>query len=308
MKKHKEFLFFSVVLATTLTACSGNGSGATGANSRNVGSLTRSGNDIYVNGTKYDTTGTTVTMDGQTADPSALQSGMVVRVDGTISDDGTTGSASHIEYDHELKGTIEGKGSSTLTVLGQNVMVDNSTRYQGVGSFSDLSIGDRIEVSGYVGANGVIHASYIERELGTGSDMEDVEGQISGLTPTTFTINGLLVDYHSAQVSGELANGVYVEVEGDAASGSNVMIATRVEVQEPDDESSGHSGKMELEGYVTKITGPDMFEVNGQPVKVSAQTRYESDKGFAGVVLDVKIEVEGTVESGILQAAEVSFE
>lgn len=311
----KTAIVLTLALSAALTACGGgSGDGGTtpsAGGTRNVGTLTRSGSDLYVNGVRYDTSTAAVTIDGQPADDSQLQDGMVVSVDATTSADGTSGTASSIDYDHELEGIIDSVdvGSNSLVVMGQTILVDNATRYQGANGFTDLAVGDRVEVSGYADSNGAIHASYIERELANESEPEDVEGTVSGLNATlkTFKLNDLTVDYQNAQVSGQLSDDVYVEVEGDVAAGTGTLVATKVEVEDGDDESAGHSGEMDLEGYVTKITDSDTFEINGQPVQVNAQTRYEG-KTFADIVLDAKIEVEGTVSNGVLLADEVSFE
>src|SRR5262249_56526366 len=84
--------------------------------------------------------------------------------------------------------------------------------------FSALAVGQFVDVSGLVDADGTILATRIERQTGFVAGVTEVEvrGTLSGLDTTarTFTLGALLVNFSTATVVGSLSNGVFVQVRG----------------------------------------------------------------------------------------------
>jgi hypothetical protein len=131
---------------------------------------------IIVNGVTYDTTDAVFTVNREAGTQDDLAIGDVVLINGTINDDGETGDADNVEYDDNVQGVIDSidLAGNTLVVLGQVVRVTPDTSFGDSivpAMLSSLSVGDTIEVSGFVDSEGEIGASRIER-LAIGSSLE----------------------------------------------------------------------------------------------------------------------------------------
>jgi len=95
-----------------------------------------------------------------------------------------------------------------------------------------------------------------------------------------------------------------VEVEGRLTSDNPLTIeAFRIEQEEEDLDDD--AGEAELEGFVSDFVNNSNFRVDGQPVDAT-DAEFEPD----GLVLSdgLKVEVEGTIEAGILNADKVKRE
>jgi hypothetical protein len=309
-------LLLTVVLI--VIACGGGGGGITTAGGgvsgtgSSTGTVTAFGS-IWVNGIEYDTTSAEITVNGnKNATQDDLKIGMKVTVK-TINN-----IASSIEYDSEVKGEVKNKGAASFEVLKQTVKVNTQTEYcleneqiNCTFSFADLSNGDFVEVSGYFDSEKNIVATMVKKE-----DLDPGQYQVKGIVssldksiPKNFKINGLTV-YYSVDPPG-IADGVLVKVIG-TLNAPDELAATKVEVE---DTHASPGKKVSLEGIVTEIilrVGSQVtFIVNGQPVLVNEQTLFEGEGNpdADSIVLNVKVEVEGTVNiSGVLVATEVNIE
>lgn len=299
-----------------VAACGGGGgtvaSGGTGGTGISSGTVTAFGS-VFVNGVEFSTTSSSVTENGasgpdETTDPHrGLKVGMVVEVEGSFDDNGTTGTSADITYKDNLEGpiySISGTTTKTAVILGQTVIMDSQTAIEPAGTLlNSLAPGDFVEVSGLVDDTGSIRATYVE--VKTPGVME-VKGTIKSLDTTakTFQINALTVNYSSATLStGVPANGQYVEVKGTSSDGGVTLTATEVDI---DDDTLGatDAGKVEMEGFVTGVTSPTQFKVGTQAVQTTASTVFE---GAGSIVLGTKVEVEGPLAGGVLTATKVSF-
>src|SRR3972149_8130806 len=224
------FVLFAVTSCGPLSLTDGNNDlagGGIGGTGISVGKITAAGGtSVDVNGVAFDITNTTVTVDGVPGNQNNLKVGMIVKVDGTFNPDGTTGIAANIEFKDILEGPVDSV-SPTLVVLGQTVSVSSSTHYDfadinsdGTIDVSDFGIGNIVEVSGFVDANGVIHATYIslKAESTAGDEFEiELKGTITNLNTFegTFTFGSLLIDYNIADfknmIVADLNNELYVE-------------------------------------------------------------------------------------------------
>lgn len=323
MTNARRFQCLLAMAAVLVTACGGGGGDGGGKDPG--GGIDRGGNtiaqgpiggfgSIIVNGVRYATTGATITIDDQPGTESDLRVGHVVRVEGTVNADGTTGSARRIAYEKELEGPVQSidAAASRFVVLGQSVLVGPSTSFDdsiSPRSLAGLQVGQRVEVSGLVGAGGAITATRVERK----SDAATVEVKGTATAVDTaarrFSIGLLLVDYSGATLSnfpsGQPANGDLVEVHG-ALGGGGVLVASRVERR-----SSGLGGaandRAEIEGLITRYVSAADFDVAGQRVTATASTIYEGGTA-SGLALNVKVEVEGRFDTaGRIVATKVEF-
>lgn len=325
----KSMKFNLAILCTTMTlmlgGCGGGSSATTppapppptgGIEGSGIAVGTISGfGSIIVNGVRFDTSSATITVEGQPATQASLAVGQVVRVSGSFDNNGTTGTADAVRYDDILEGPIASinLAASTLTVLGQTVVVDAETSF-GIGispaSLEGLSAGNIVEVSGFIDSDGTIRATRIELD-NDGDDFE-VEGVVQNHdgTAMTFTINALTVDYSAATLLGFPAgapeNGQFVEVEGSAIGGSGELLATQLEFE--DRGLGGDDGDdVELEGFITRFNSAQDFDVSGIPVTTNAATVFEGGSA-ADLGLNIKVEVEGSLNaSGVLVADKVDI-
>lgn len=310
-------------LATLLAACGGGGGGSSStASGFSSGPISGLGS-IIVNGVRYeDGSATVIDDDGSAVSRSSddpLKLGVVVDVVGRINDDGLNGTASRFEIRTELKGPVEAKNSlsDTLTVLGTPVRVTATTVYEGVAGFSALVAGGNgnvVEVHGLPDASGTLVATRIELESATvsafGGDYR-VRGSVTGLSGTvpaqSFNVGAVRVSTDSAtRINGSLSDNARVSVRLNKTPVAGVYTATRVQLKARGFGRDDAFNRAEIEGLITAFTSRESFEVNGYPVSTSSSTNFED--GQTGVVLGARVEVEGSVVNGVLQARKVELD
>ena len=333
MKKSILNIAVTTATAITIAACSSGGSDVAGIGGSGVtpvgftssGTITGFGS-VVVNGVEFFTNSDTsyTVEDDSNSSESALKVGMVVFVDGSIDDNGTTGTATGIRYDDSLEGPVSSitaappatstNRSRELIILGTTVIVnetttviDNSSSF----TFDTLAAGTNIEVSGFPDVNGAIVATYIEEKDPFVADQTIVE--IKGIIEdsdgsTQFNIGNLTVNVTSntdtSDLLGGLANGTFVEVKGTLSSPTSTSLtATKVE---PEDNSLGNDrDEVEIEGIITRYVDDSDFYIDGYPVDASNAAIKPS-----GLVLkeNMRIEAEGSVVNGVLVAKEIESE
>ena len=271
-----------------------------------------------VNNETFDVSNATVTLDGQPGDISQLREGMVV----SVSSVGTQ--AIHIDYRDNVEGVVRDNRTSTdgtLDVLGQTVHVDDSTRFSDPSGQTttpaDLPPNSVVEVSGHASGDGEIWATHIEvKEAGYQPGREiEVKGIISELTPEQFKIGNLTVDYTTAQFDTDsrltLQNGLYVEVKSiEAPDANGVLSATEIDlINEGRLEVSHREGdeQVKLEGIVTELVDRTQLRVDGRPVAVTADTRFEHGTPLM-LAKGEHLEIEGYVNAdNVLVASRIEF-
>ena len=332
------FLLLAVTACGTMSQSDGNNDlagGGIGGTGVSVGKITNAGGtSVDVNGVAFDTTNATVTVDGAAGDQNNLKVGMIVKVDGTFNPDGTTGVAANIEFKDILEGPVDivDPASNTIVVLGQTVIVDGTTYFDyffdldvnGVVDLTefmnDIVAGNVVEVSGFVDTNGIIHASYISLKYETfeddGSDIE-LKGIIANLDTVamTFTIGIQTIDFSNAAFEdmsiATLNNGLYVEVKSSAGVIGNMLIASKIELED-DGYHFEDNDEFKVEGYVTAVLLTEgKFNLAGQTVQIIATTQYKDGSivDIADIKVNMKLEVEGTVDAlGVLVADRIKVE
>ncbi|HEY9149089.1 MAG TPA: DUF5666 domain-containing protein [Gammaproteobacteria bacterium] len=319
-----RFLLAVLPLALGLGACSGSGSsgsvaeGGIGGTGISMGSVAEIGS-VKVNGVKYDTTGATISLvdeDREWNDSDGdgigkdISLGMIVRVEGSKSADGLSGTATRVIYADNLEGPIDEVDAiinpNMMVVLGQTVIVDNLTLdaygnpLNGVASFKP---GEIVEVSGHLDANGNIRATYIEK---TGSGVLELKGWVDSVSvPYSFTINGLSVDTSAiGQEVGDL-QGQFVEVVGSSYS-NGVLVAASVELGLAALSTDDYD-EAELSGIVTREVSAGEFMLGGQLVRHDGDTEFNGGLA-AEIVPGVRLKAEGCLSGGVLLAQEIEFE
>jgi len=325
-----------LVALVSLSACSGgspsasaSAGGASGSGSASASGTVTGFGSILVNGKKFETENVEVRHDSITeqcaitSDPAkrcGLKEGMTVKVRGTFS--GSSYRASTIVQEDILEGPISAQpdlANSRFTVLGQTVLVDETTKFDDSSApnkLNSLNVGDVVEVSGLVKADGVIAATFIERK-GVSNDCSaecEVKGTVKGHSAIakTFQIGVLTVNYSTATISdmpppvGSNWDDLFVEVKGSVwDSGTNTLTATKVE---PEGFQAPDGDQVALEGFVTSVAGmPASFVLGSTTIQLSGGTVF-----LGGLSSDIsvgqKLQVEGTISNNVIAAAKVKFQ
>lgn len=307
-------------LAGALAACGGGGSGdssTSGTSSgTSVGPVSGFGS-VYVNGTRFETTGSVSSDDGLEREDQ-LEKGMILKVEGDWDDSGQ-GRADKVSYDDTLRGPIsdmswdEATRTGSLTMLGQSISLDGKTVFRGATptALASNPQGYRVRVSAWRLEDGSFRASFVGAKA-IGLDFEDgneveIEGIVANLDTSaqTFTINGFLVDYTSAVGDDDfsldnLENGIVVEVEG-FLDGNTIM------AEEIDDEDDlfDDDDDVEISGSIYDYDADSrQFSVNGVRVQINGGTEFE-DLRENSLADGLFVKVEGDFRNGILVAEEI---
>ena len=125
---------------------------------------------MVLNGIEFDTTQAEIRVEDQIVREDELRIGMRVTVEG-VRDSNGAARATHVVFRKNVEGLIDRIDvvNNTLVVLGQTVLVDGLTviedRAQSSAiALSALAVGQFVEVSGLVDANGTILTTQIERK------------------------------------------------------------------------------------------------------------------------------------------------
>ena len=314
--------------ATTLAACGGgggsnpgvagdvNGTGVTTTKVFVRGAITGFGS-VIVEGKRFDTNGALVEVDDlPSATEDALRVGQIVEIRGTRDDDGNF-AADRIRYDAEIRGPVTAIDleASTLTVAGQLIRIVGATVFES-GDLSSLAVDDPVEISGQITGDGVLVASYVERES-EARDKVEITGRLAALDTAQrrFRVQSLEVDYNTAGLipqGSTLANGQLVEVEGSLTNG--LLTASRVEIEDApgnrdDDDAREDGTEAEIDGVIANFdAAASRFSIRGIGVRFDGGTRFEegSPNDLGNGVL---VEVEGVfADDGVIDADTIDFE
>ncbi|MDH5324789.1 MAG: DUF5666 domain-containing protein [Gammaproteobacteria bacterium] len=304
-------LWIALVVGTLLS-CSG---GETGTGLRSkvfaVGAITGFGS-VHLNGVRYETADTTVSVDGGAGAESELAVGMVVTVSGS-KHNFTNGSATHVAYESEIKGKVQSNNGTQLQVMGQTVVYGTHTQFYNPTGVSDwvdpaqIAADALIEVSGYRTVGETIQATYIKVESAqwTGQNMS-LRGMVSSVAESGFQIADLSVVYANANVLLQQGQWVKVQSTQDITMGANTILQWPADSVDVIALSTIEAGsEFEFEGYVSSHDEINRtFVLAGQVIHYDEQTQFDS--AAVGSLLNVKLEAEGYVRNdGSLYAEEV---
>jgi hypothetical protein len=278
------------------------------------GAIERLGS-VVVNGVEFKTTGAVLHLrddkskpdrvlqtETELIDNKLLKPGMVVTVKGGFDDNGTTGTATEIEFRNAMEARIDDKGVDFITVMGQKVIVDDKIK----AVLSTLNAGDDVAISGVPDDKGGLRATFIEKKSTQLAEFES-KGIVSNAAGNTFTLltaknatnGGITVTLGSGVTLP--ANDSFVEVRTLSIGG--VVTATKIELE--NELEAAENEKVEFEGFVASGTAAD-FVLKGQHVQTTAATVFVGGIK-ADFVPGMKVEAEGNIVGGILIATKVMF-
>lgn len=319
--------------ATILAACSSGSDPSAGP----APSITTRGavqglqGGLRVNGVAFRTAGAHLHLPDDSLSPVLLEDedsvkqhlddGMVVTVRGTRDDGGGTGEAIEIEFHDLMEARIDDKGAGRVRLLGEDLSIDDSTeivdRHGNALTPDDLSVGDRVEVSGHGDGRGGLRATFVRvrDDVAPGVDHE-AKGYVIAISGTvldlSFTRGGplaLRADIAGIASPPAVAVGSFVEVSfsesGPDTSGDGIPDAVAIHLE--DELRAAPEDEVEVEGIVTAVDAAG-FVVAGQRVAPEPGARFEG--GTADdLVVGVKVEAEGVMgDDGVLRAHQVKFQ
>lgn len=309
-----HLLFAALLTAALLTACSGGGVNIevegpdigsfpplqTEEAIEARGTITGLGG-VTINGVRYLTNNATVTMNGAPGTLSDLRHGQIVTVTGRIESGGSVGTANHIDFDANIIGTVESLDppGRQLMVMGQTVRVDPDTSFHASidpATFSGLTVGSMVSVSGYANAAGAINATRID-VAATNADLQLI-GEVANLdlASLVFRINGLTVDYSSALLidlpGGAPADGMDVNIIGSMSGG--LFVAERLATAPG---LTGNNGlRVQTAGMITRYSSTTDFDINGTAAAVNTATEFlNGDASDLG--LNTELVIDGNLAS-----------
>lgn len=317
MNKSLKLSTAGLIAATLLSACGGGGggtsTGGTAANTVSQGTITGFGS-VIVDGVRYSSVGANVIdEDGASLSRDTLRIGMTVNVEGTSSDDLASGEARTIEVRRLLQGPVSNfqstSGTSTFTVLGQNVETTASTLV--VGSLANAV---NVKVYGLLqqGTPDKIIASRIEEAVQ--QTRFEAYGRVSNLGSNTFNIGTLAVTSSVSLPTG-LINGSLVKVSCSTvptcSNGTSTLAADKIKLRGARNDLSGQNGAVvKLKGVVDAVNG-NILTVAGVSVDISNAQREDDDANtntsYTPVVGD-RIEIKGSYNGTTLIARKIEQE
>ena len=293
--------------------------GGTGSPAQTFSSGSVSGfGSIVVNRVRYDESAARVEDDeGSARSRSDLKLGVVVEIDaGPVSTEPRTGTrtatASTVRIGSEIKGPVDAVNvaGGTLTVLGQLVLVDADTVFDGFPQgLASVQVGQRVELHAFFDAANDRHtATRIERK---GSLVEfKLRGRITRLDTSakTFVIGTTTVSYAGVPAAElpALSDGLVARVTLATVPQGGVWIAIKVRTgtaPPPADRV-----EVQLEGLVTDFVSLASFKVNGTPVDASGSGVVFEGGSSSELANRARIEVEGEMRNGVLVARKVEFQ
>ncbi|MBA1145968.1 hypothetical protein H0Z60_02735 [Ectothiorhodospiraceae bacterium WFHF3C12] len=319
----------TLISAAALSGCGGGGTtlagGGTSGTGITQGSVTGFGS-VIVNGTRFETTGADVTVNGVPGTEGDLAVGMVVTLRGEWDRETGEGTAETVVYDDALRGPVSDVDPSAgrFRVLGQSVEVTGSTVFDlGVATdlpLSELAPDDRVAVSGHFDAAGVLRATRVERPApadGVRLRGHVADGSLNSETNRFELDGGQVVDYTAVLATGpyeeeeledRLEQAPVVVVEGAGVGMDGVLNAMSLSL--PEGVLVGDDiDDVQLEGLTTSGSGWSDFSVAGQRVLTSGLTDFEPDNlPDSAFEVGLRVEVEGWLnDAGELVAEEVEL-
>lgn len=280
----------------------GVGSGGTGAAVK--GPVTGFGS-VFVNGVRFDDSSASITIDDVPGQSKDLRLGMMVEIDGSSNPSLATGIANSITSFSYAKGPISSKSLSgnTLTVLGLTITVMPGTAFEGVRDLAALPVNHVVEVHGIPDGQGGLKATYIKLESNPNPNDVRLVGPVKDLIPaaSTFTLYGTKIQYFPEIGFNGLTNDVVVRVKGGLvpAAPSPTIEASSIRAVTVDS-LSNQGEHVEIYGIVTDFVSLDNFKVGGLTVNAASSEIQGTDPAN-----DVPVEVEGTIDNGVLLATKV---
>lgn len=268
---------------------------------------------VIVNGVRYDDSRARVEDDaGGLRSASELRLGMTTEIASSAVQRNAAGllvaTANTIRFASELLGPVSqvDRTQNTLTILGQTVRLSVATVIDDrlPGGINAVAVGSVVEVYGYF--DGSVYIATRLEPVTTAPAAFRLRGPVQSLNTGNRTlrigtagIGGLVFSYAGvANPPSDLGNGRFVRLVLGIAASAGLWPITAFRSGQT---TVADATEAKLEGRITAFTSAAGFSVNGQAVDASGVS-------VAGLALGVRVEVEGTVRSGVLRATQLKIE
>jgi len=327
----KTYLVLALMM---LMACGGGGGGGSGGGDLlagggiggtgiTIGAISGFGS-VIVNDVHYDTKETKVFFNGTLLEGqgtsvvlSNLAKGMVIRVEARYPAY-SQALAEQIFFTGNLKGTVQSITAidskvrilsildQTVILEYQNVILDDQTRPSDTNfDFDDIEIGNVLEVSGWVGVDGQIRASYVRKVSDTADPNAEqmIKGNVTDRNEYErwFYINQLKIDMSGIVDDPVPAVRQLVIVHG-VLDEDGILVASALEIE--NELGVEDADSVEIEGIVSQVSSADEFILSSTTVKTDEATQLVGltpDDIMPGARLLVK----GALSDDVLLADEV---
>jgi Domain of unknown function (DUF5666) len=298
----------------SLAGCGGGvGTGGTGSatpSNYSAGPISGFGSVIVNDIVFDDSSASVVDGSGGGRQRTELRLGMTVEIDADTPQVGataTTAKASRVRFDSALLGPVELLSAGAFTSLGQSVAVDALTVFDDslAGGLSALRVGQVVEAYGVldhsVPAAPRLRATRVE--LKASATSYKLRGSVTQVDAVAQTMRVGSATYAYAGASGipiNLAVGSIVNLTlrtTPDASGRRVITAFGTAVRAVEDRDSA-----EVKGLITAFSSSTSFQLDGRPVNAASATFAPN---AAALGLGVRVQVEGSLRSGVLVARSV---
>jgi hypothetical protein len=300
-------------MVAVLVACGGGGGVGEGGTGSFVSGPISGFGSVIVGGVRFDDSSATFEDENNpnsTPDRGALRLGMVVEVEGgPIDASGATPTATARSI--RIGSAIVGPVTDVLPmmrmvrVLGQPVHITLATVFgSGLeGGLAALAEGQVVEVHGFFGID---TATNLPRFVATRIELRT--------TPDRYRVRGIARDVDTAAQTFRIGNETfaYSGVAGTHPANDR-FVRARVQTA-PDSQGRwivtsldvglralADTAQAKIEGIITDFTSDAQFSVNGITVDASKVT------SATGVALGVRVEVEGRISQGVLQADKIEI-
>jgi hypothetical protein len=295
--------------AALLVACGGGGSSPSTPDSEAVYQGTIGGfGSVIVNGVRFDDRRASVLLDDNPAAATALRLGMRAEVHGSVSRDGSTGTATSVIVETAVRGAVGSVdvAGGSFQIRAITVQTDDKTVFEGASGLATIKSGDWVEVHGSVDfEHRTVQATRVEVKPAQDIGHAVFFGKATAATAGTFMLGDLVVDYSQARLIGfdgpTVPEGTLVRVRSQTAPVGNVLTATVVKAVKAPRFTDGTPAA--VEGRVQQFTSVSDFFVSGTAVDASGAS---FENGSAADLSEGKrVIVTGTLANGKIVAKKV---
>jgi hypothetical protein len=269
------------------------------------------GTELVVNKVAWSMASAKTVIDGEDGSASELKAGMMATVHGQRTSP-NRGTASLVETNLIVRGPIFeiDPTAHRVNVMGQTIVVDKSAAFHlPAASLAELSVGQIVAVSGFVGPEREVRATLLASSTDIAAADRLVNGAVTAVNAGVrrFSIGGLEIEYAAGLAaglpSGAIEIGQLLAVSGREFTDDDALIATNIA---PYDASlPPTAAETVLTSMVTEIDGGGFF------VAIWGTLARQRIVPVAGAVISGRlttgsyVQVTGWMSGGVLYASNV---
>ena len=299
-----------------MLGCGGGGSGdsSTVSSASSEGPIAGFGS-VIMNGVRWNTDLAEFEVEGRSAAQQDLSVGMVVRIEGSRSANGSA-TADRVIFESILRGPIReiealSPDTRALRIFGLRALVSRADTQFDDTTLDALATGQVVELSGLMNADGDLEASHLRLRSIAVVGITEVKatGIVEGLAGGSFVLGTSEIVFDESTLVddfgvGGLRDGLRVRVEGTLLA--NDAIAA-LEIESPRGKGQDDRfDEVEFQGIVSDFVSDANFEVADRPVDASGAVFIPDDPDL--LRNGVRVEVEGRIDgAGVLIADKLKF-